>query len=449
MSNAVSPRPILELSGSNHIDALLNTNASIWSAVAQKANILSFSFALRNAVDDEGVMFSTFSANQQKAAVHALQYISSVTGIKFQQVVDPRQADITFATQDISGEYTAGYCDTWWQYDDSMPLGMDPYVRKARVVLDTAEFAPYTTTGKMQAGGEGYEILLHELGHALGLKHPFSGTPVLPEDMDHTENSLMSYTDAGQPHSVFSPFDLAALNWLYGGDGLNGRLGFYGGNSTNKGAFLQGSAANDNLQTGTGNDVLEGKGGNDALIGGAGIDTARFDGPADRFKLAKNGGAISVADQGGTLGTDLLTGIERVQFTDRSIAFDVDGVAGKAYRLYQAAFDRTPDAGGLGFWINAMEKDGMSLAQVAQGFADSAEFGAMYGSKPSAANLVNTMYQHVLHRAPDSGGLDFWSKQLAQGMSVARVLESFSESAENQAQLIGKIQNGMEFIHIA
>jgi hypothetical protein len=36
----------------------------------------------------------------------------------------------------------------------------------------------------------------------------------------------------------------------------------------------------------------------------------------------------------------------------RAVALDVDGAAGQAYRLYQAAFDRAPDKNGLGYWIN-------------------------------------------------------------------------------------------------
>lgn len=39
----------------------------------------------------------------------------------------------------------------------------------------------------------------------------------------------------------------------------------------------------------------------------------------------------------------------RLRFSDTSIALDLDGAAGKAYRAYQAAFGRTPDIAGLSY----------------------------------------------------------------------------------------------------
>ena len=46
---------------------------------------------------------------------------------------------------------------------------------------------------------------------------------------------------------------------------------------------------------------------------------------------------------------------ERLTFSDANIALDIDGNAGQAHRIYKAAFDRAPDLGGLGFWINTLD----------------------------------------------------------------------------------------------
>ncbi|MBX3486154.1 M10 family metallopeptidase [Phenylobacterium sp.] len=40
-----------------------------------------------------------------------------------------------------------------------------------------------------------YATFLHELGHALGLKHPFDGVSTLPAEFDTTRYTVMSYTD--------------------------------------------------------------------------------------------------------------------------------------------------------------------------------------------------------------------------------------------------------------
>ena len=88
-------------------------------------------------------------------------------------------------------------------------------------------------------------------------------------------------------------------------------------------------------------------------------------------------------------GRDQLTGVERIQFTDGILAFDASGDLGQAYRLYQAAFNRTPDQdGGLGYWISVMDS-GAYFSSVAQSFVDSAEFRAIYGTKPSNRTTAN------------------------------------------------------------
>ncbi|MBI3228687.1 MAG: DUF4214 domain-containing protein [Burkholderiales bacterium] len=234
---------------------------------------------------------------------------------------------------------------------------------------------------------------------------------------------------------------MAALDWIYGGDGLAGNMGL---NSVADGRFLIGSGNADNLSTAAGNDVLQGLAGNDVIDGGAGFDTALYGAARSNFSVSKSGSNLIVADGSGALGTDTLSNIERIKFSDKVIAFDVDGTAGKGYRLYQAAFDRVPDSGGLGFWVNAMDK-GTSLKEVASGFVTSAEFTAMYGTNPTAESVVTTLYNHVLHRTAETGGYNYWVGVVKSGGALSDVLAAFSESAENQAQLIGVIQNGMEF----
>src|SRR3546814_17598566 len=74
---------------------------------------------------------------------------------------------------------------------------------------------------------------MHEIGHALGLKHPgdYGGGegPYLPAATDHTDNTVMSYTDGSvlYPTSV-GPYDTLAVRYLYGysGTGTIGNVTF-------------------------------------------------------------------------------------------------------------------------------------------------------------------------------------------------------------------------------
>lgn len=129
-----------------------------------------------------------------------------------------------------------------------------------------------------------------------------------------------------------------------------------------------------------------------------------------------------------------------------ALSHDIDGIAGQAYRLYAAAFDRTPDAVGLGYWIAAMDR-GVSLQTVASGFTGSQEFIDLYGARPSDAQYVDLLYQNTLHRAPDAGGQQFWVDAMqVHHAQREELLVYFSESPENQAQVIGAITDGIAFV---
>jgi hypothetical protein len=125
---------------------------------------------------------------------------------------------------------------------------------------------------------------------------------------------------------------------------------------------------------------------------------------------------------------------------------NIQGTHGQVYRLYQAAFDRKPDLSGLGFWINQSD-DGVNQQTIANQLITSAEFKILYGESLLAESYVNTFYQNVLHRTPDQAGQDFWVNKIQSGQldSVGLIIE-FSESNENQANVFGDIQNGIEYI---
>ncbi|MFZ6741726.1 DUF4214 domain-containing protein [Undibacterium sp. JH2W] len=207
-----------------------------------------------------------------------------------------------------------------------------------------------------------------------------------------------------------------------------------------------GTVANDTLNGTAGNDSFNGLAGNDTINGGAGLDTAIYAGKRADFAITASGANFIVLDKTGAEGTDTVNQVERLQFADMSVALDITSTPGIAYRIYQAAFNRVPDLAGLGYWIGQMDK-GQTLRDVANSFVVSDEFHRLYGNNPSNEQVITAYYQNVLHRAPDQPGMDYWLGQLATGKdTIATALAGFSESAENQAQVIAKIQNGIDFI---
>ena len=213
------------------------------------------------------------------------------------------------------------------------------------------------------------------------------------------------------------------------------------------GLFKSVLTGNDTITGGNGNDSFLASSGGDFYNGGAGIDTVVYTGTRASHTVTKTSGSATITvNKPNTLATDALVDVDRLQFSDNKvIAFDIENIAGQAYRMYQAAFDRKPDAGGLGYWIAAMDK-GASLSDVAAGFMNSQEFKNLYGTSPTNAELVTRLYQNVLDRAPDSGGFAYWTGLLdSKQRTTMDVMIGFSESPENKAAVLGSISGGMEY----
>lgn len=141
--------------------------------------------------------------------------------------------------------------------------------------------------------------------------------------------------------------------------------------------------------------------------------------------------------------------IERIELTDGFLAADIFGNAGKAYRVYKAAFNRDPmqgDLEGLGFWVDRIDS-GMDMVEVAARFIDSEEFRAIYGNQPTDAEFLTRLYQNVLEREPEAEGYNWWLNEIRTNpeKTRAKVLADFSESAENVANVIELIGNGIEY----
>ena len=210
---------------------------------------------------------------------------------------------------------------------------------------------------------------------------------------------------------------------------------------------MMGSARDERFVTLGGNDMVSGEGGWDML----------------RFDQSGMTGAVAVDLAAGTAkgswqGTDFrqtISGIEELrgtrEFGDKLSGSDAsesffgrggndaifgDGFdptyamdeAASVYRLYQATLDRAPDITGFSNWSGQLA-GGRALDAVINGFVDSAEFQATYGALDDTA-FVELLYQNVLDREADAGGLRVWTQQLAAGTSRAEVVRGFSQSAE-------------------
>ena len=163
--------------------------------------------------------FTTLTTLDQAAFVKALQQWANVANLNFVPVVETPSA-----VGDIRAAYTSDPDEltlAWAYLPSTGPYAGDIWIN-TNGLLNFQEWNP---------GNISYESVLHELGHALGLTHPFAdpddpSKPVLPKNQDSVIHTIMSYTYAdlqGVEGNEFSfhpttpmVLDIAAIQYLYG-----------------------------------------------------------------------------------------------------------------------------------------------------------------------------------------------------------------------------------------
>jgi hypothetical protein len=199
---------------------------------------------------------------------------------------------------------------------------------------------------------------------------------------------------------------------------------------------LIGTSGNDSFLVPSGSTYIDGK---------AGRDTATFAQSSEGMAFAVGENAIVFAKE------DVLyyfKDTERVEFLEGTLYLDTGAGenAGMAYRLYQAAFDRIPDAEGLEYWIGRLDDGDTNLAAISDSFIYSPEFIRTYGTEQTVSNaeFVELLYEHTLDRGSDGEGFEYWVERLDNNLTNrGDLLAFFSESEENQAQVAEQIANGI------
>lgn len=158
---------------------------------------------------------------------------------------------------------------------------------------------------------------------------------------------------------------------------------------------LKGNSFANRLAGGDGDDTLEGGGGNDTLDGGAGRDTAVYALTRDNFRISHTGDRYIVADLSARAGTDTVTGIERLSFTDSRIALDLDGNAGTAVMLLGAVAGRQAvhSKAAVG-QVLALLDGGATPLEAAARLCEMAA-GRPMSSKEFVANVFHNITGHV------------------------------------------------------
>lgn len=166
----------------------------------------------------------------------------------------------------------------------------------------------------------------------------------------------------------------------------------------------------------------------DSTIQGGGHTIVQLTGSDSDYTVTVDDGHAVITTAGREID---VTNLQYVQLDDGdALVFANNAKEAAVAHLYEALLGRDADFGGLEYWFE-QANNGVSLDFIADSFLKSAEYT---GDTLSNEAFVASLYTQTLGRTGDTAGTTYWVVTLEDGATRAQVAAAFAEAAANHAE---------------
>ena len=249
------------------------TEALLWENAAwNTSDTLDVYFADSGVIVSDGTRSTGFNQSEETSIMEILSKVTNFANIEFQTTETQDSADIRFAHADL-GVGLLGYMFPQ-NYNSNEGLG----------VLTNS--STYWNNTSMQVGGFMYGVIVHEVGHGLGLAHPHDaggGSQVMEGvssagdkgdygQMNQSIYTVMSYNEGFEAHPLglpsdygsaymasFAALDMAVLQRYYGANTTynNGNTAYSLGDKDYYETIWDGGGVDEIIMSGTADSVID------------------------------------------------------------------------------------------------------------------------------------------------------------------------------------------------